>query len=251
VLDPYDPGVITSAGNARLKLVRRLQTRRGRDRLGLFACEGEDVVAAALDAGIEPVEALVDAARPALEGQLAGAEVVEPKLLAEVSGLGHPPRVVAVFRTADLPRLDPKGPPPVVLALWRVADPGNLGTLVRTADALGPAAVCLSAGCADPVSPKAVRASMGALFRVPLGAFEDAPRPRIGLLPGAPTPLHALELGERAVFVLGAEREGLPPDVAATCDALAAIPQAGGAESLNVATAGAIALYEWGRRQAI
>jgi TrmH family RNA methyltransferase len=241
--------VITSPGNARLKLIRRLQTRRGRDRLGLFACEGEDIVEAALDAGLKPVEALVDAARPVLGGRLA-AESVEPRLLAELSELGHPPRIIAVFRKADLPRLDPDAAPPVGLALWRIADPGNLGTLVRTADALGPAFVCLSAGCADPVSPKAVRASMGALFRVPIGAFDDAPGPRIGLVPGAPTPLHALGLGERATFVLGAEREGLPRDTVARCDALAEIPQAGGAESLNVAAAGAIALYEWRRRGA-
>ncbi|MDQ3867905.1 MAG: RNA methyltransferase, partial [Actinomycetota bacterium] len=127
--------MITSASNPRLKLVRRLESRRQRERLGLFACEGEDLVAAALDAGLEPVEALVDGERPVLLERLPRHELVSPPLLPEVASLAHPPRVVALFRTADLPR----GPlPPVGLALWRVGDPGNVGTLVRAADALGP-----------------------------------------------------------------------------------------------------------------
>lgn len=240
--------MITSAANARLKLLRRLRSRRTRAQLGLFACEGEDLVEAGLAAGLEPVELLVDAERPPRGRDLPAGEPVEPRLLAAVCDLAHPPRVVAVFRTADLPRLDLTAAPPVGLALWRVADPGNLGALVRTADALGPAFVCLSAGCADPTGPKAVRASMGAIFRVPLGPFGDAPGPRIALLPTRGEALWRLALGDRATFVLGAEREGLPMDVTAACDLVATIPTAEAAESLNVATAGAIALYEWRRR---
>ncbi len=239
--------MITSAANPRLKLVRRLSSRRQRERLGLFVCEGEDLVAAALDAGISPVEALVDAERPAaLEGL--HAEEVESRLLAEVSSLGHPPRVVAVFRRADLPRLEGSAAPPVGVALWRVVDPGNIGTLLRTSDGLGPAFLALS-GCADPTSPKALRASAGAIFRVPTGPFEAAPRPRIALVPRAGTPLSQLELGARATFLLGAEREGLPDDVVSQADEAASIPLADGAESLNVAVAGALALYEWRRRK--
>jgi RNA methyltransferase, TrmH family len=237
--------VITSASNPRLKLVRKLSARRQRDKLGLFACEGEDLVAAGLDAGLEPVEALVDAERPALVDRLPRAELVAPELMAELSGLAHPARVIAVFRRADLPRgLEP----PVGLALWHVGDPGNVGTLVRSADALGPAFIALSPGCADPTSPKALRASMGAVFRVPQASFDEASGPRIGLLPRGGRPLAEFALAERATFVLGAEREGLPEDVAASCDDLASIPLAGGAESLNVAVAGAIALYEFSRR---
>lgn len=237
--------MITSASNPRLKLVRKLASGRQRAKLGLFRCEGEDLVVAGLAAGLVPVEALVDAERPVTLDGLSGAEEVEPGLLAELSALAHPPRVVAVFRTADLPRnLDA----PVGLALWHVGDPGNVGTLVRTADALGPAFVALSAGCADPTSPKALRASMGAIFRVPLGRFDDAPRPRVGLVPRGGTPLAEVELGERATFVLGAERDGLPAAVADSCDTLASIPLAEAAESLNVAAAGAIALYERRRR---
>jgi TrmH family RNA methyltransferase len=240
--------VITSAGNPRLKLLRRLHARRARERLGLFSCEGEDLVAAGLEAGLAPLEVLVDAARPP-DLPVAG-EPVEPTLLAEVCELAHPPRVVAVFRRDDLPRLDPAAAPPAGLALWRVADPGNVGTLLRAADALGPAFVALSPGCADPTGPKAARASMGALFRVPIGSFEEAPGPRVALVPAGGEPLGELMLGERATFVLGAEREGLPPDVRSACEAVATIPQRPGAESLNVAMAGTVALYEWRRHRA-
>jgi TrmH family RNA methyltransferase len=239
--------VITSAANPRLKLVRKLESRRQREKLGLFAVEGEDLVEAGLDAGLEPVEALVDAERPALLDRLPRAETVAPELLASVSGLPHPARVVAVFRRADLPREAESRP--AALALWRVADPGNLGTLVRVADALGPAAVGLSAGCADPTGPKALRASAGAVFRVPIAAFDELPAPWIGLVPAGGVPLPGLDLPERATFVLGAEREGIPEDVLARCASVATIPQAAQAESLNVAVAGAIALYEWRRRR--
>ena len=222
--------MITSADNKTLKLVRRLASARQRDKLGLFVCEGEDLVDAARAAGVEPVELLV------------AGENVEPRLLADISTLGHPPRVIGIFRREDLPRRDP---PPVGLALWRVGDPGNLGTLIRTADALGPAFVALSDDCSDPTGPKAVRASMGALFRVALLPFDDAPRPWVALVPrdGA-----ALADVSGATFVLGAEREGLAADVLERCDERATIPLADGAESLNVAAAGAIALYEHARR---
>jgi TrmH family RNA methyltransferase len=239
-------GVITSASNPRLKLVRKLASGRQRAKLGLFACEGEDLVAAGLTSGIRPVEVLMDAERPVVVEGLEAAEEVEPGLLAELSSLAHPPRIVAVFRRADLPR-DLEAP--TGLALWHVGDPGNVGTLVRTADALGPCFVALSEGCADPTSPKALRASMGAIFRVPTGSFDDAPRPWIGLVPRGGKALAGTELGERGTFVLGAEREGLPGDVASSCDVLVSIPLAEGAESLNVAAAGAIALYERARRR--
>jgi TrmH family RNA methyltransferase len=241
--------VITSTTNPRLRLVRRLHARAQRSRLGLFVCEGEDLVASALDAGLEPVEVLVDAERPALAQRLPAAEPVEPRLLASVSELAHPPRVIAVFRTADLPRLDPAGAPAVGLALWRVGDPGNVGTLVRSADALGPAFVCLSTGCADAASPKALRASMGAAFRVPLGAYDEAPRPRLALVPRGGSPLPEAELPERVTYVLGSEREGLPAEVVDSCDGAVTIPGEPTAESLNVGAAGAIALYEWRRRR--
>jgi RNA methyltransferase, TrmH family len=223
--------VITSRDNEKLKLVRKLASRRWRDKLGLFVCEGEDLVDAAREAGIEPVELLV------------AGETVEERLLADVSTLAHPPRVIGIYRRADLPL----GFRDRVVALWHVADPGNVGTLLRAADAFG-ASVALSPGCADPTGPKALRASAGAVFRVPTGSFEDAPRPRIGLVPHGGVPLPEVELSSPVTLVLGAEREGLPDEVRSACAALATIPQEDSAESLNVAMAGAVALYELARR---
>jgi TrmH family RNA methyltransferase len=222
--------VITSRDNERLKLVRKLHDRRWRDKLGLFAVEGEDVLEAGLAAGLEPADVLV-----------AGDDVA-PELLAEVSTLGHPPRVVAVFRRDDLPR----GTRTLTLALWRVGDPGNVGTLLRAADAFG-AGVALSEGCADPTGPKAVRASMGSLFRVPLSEFDEPAGRRVALVPSGGTPLPDLDSHGEVVLVLGAERDGLPPEVLERCDERVSIPQPGGGDSLNVAMAGAIALYELAR----
>jgi TrmH family RNA methyltransferase len=223
--------MITSGANPRLRLVRRLASRSQREREGLFVAEGEDLVDAAREAGIEPVDLLV------------AGETIAPELLAEVSSLAHPPRVLGIYRRDGLPR----GTRPLALALWRVSDPGNVGTLMRSADAFD-ASVALSPGSADPTGPKALRASAGAIFRVPTAPFEDAGRPRIGLVARGGTPLAELDLGEAATFVLGAEREGLPDELLRDCDALATIPQAERAESLNVAVAGAIALYEHRRR---
>ena len=219
--------MISSRDNDKLKLVRNLHDRRWRDKLGLFAVEGEDLVADDID----PVELLI------------AGENIEPSLLAEVSTLAHPPRVIAVYRRDDLPH----GTRPVTLALWRVGDPGNVGTLLRAADAFG-AGVALSEGCADPTGPKAVRASMGSLFRVPLSGLDEPQGRRVALVPNGGIPLPELDSGGDVVLVLGSEREGLPADVLERCDDRASIPQPGGGESLNVAMAGAIALYELARR---
>jgi RNA methyltransferase, TrmH family len=177
---------------------------------------------------------------------LVAGEDVEPALLAEISELAHPPRVIGVYRREDLPRERRAA----TLALWHVADPGNVGTLIRTADAFG-AAIALSSGCADPTGPKALRASMGSIFRVPIGEFDGAAGRRIALVPGRGEPLADVDLSGDVVFVLGAEREGLPEDVVARCDVTATIPLATGAESLNVAMAGTIALYELARRTSV
>jgi RNA methyltransferase, TrmH family len=222
--------MITSASNERLKLLRKLHERRWRDKLGLFAVEGEDLVEAGVAAGFQPADILV------------AGETVEPALLADVSTLGHPPRVVAIFRRDDLPR----GHRDVTLALWRVGDPGNVGTLFRAADAFG-AGLALSTGCADPTSPKAVRASAGAIFRVPLCGFDEAEGMRVALVPRGGAPLADAELPRAVVFLLGAEREGLPGEFVAQSHKVT-IEQPGAAESLNVAMAGTIALYEASRR---
>jgi TrmH family RNA methyltransferase len=219
--------VITSRDNEKLRLVRKLHERRWRDKLGLFVCEGEDLVVAAT---AEPVELLV------------AGENVEPALLADVSSAAHPPRVVGVFRRADLPTAEQR---PVVLALWQLSDPGNVGTLIRTADAFG-AAVALSEGCADPTGPKALRATAGAIWRVPLLPFpaSGASHKRVALVAHGGAALPEVDLAGDVTFLLGAEREGLPDAVERDVEATIPI----GSESLNVAAAGAVALYEW-RRQ--
>jgi len=161
-----------------------------------------------------------------------------------VSTLAHAPRVIGVYRREDLPR----GTREVTLALWHVADPGNVGTLLRAASAFE-AGVALSSGCADPTSPKALRASMGALFAVPLADFDEPGGRRIALVPHGGTPLTEFDLAGDVVFVLGAERDGLPFEILDQCEIHASIPHSGSAESLNVAMAGTIALYERARRE--
>src|SRR4051794_35926076 len=214
--------MIESKDNERLKLVRKLHDRRWRDKLGLFIVEGEDAVAAAT---ADPVDLL------------RAGEDVDPKLLADVASAPHPPRVLAVYRRADLPAWEER---PATLALWQLSDPGNVGTLIRTADAFG-AAVALSPGCADPTSPKALRATAGSIWRVPLGTWDDLAGIRVALVAHGGEELASVDFGDRVTFLLGAEREGLPAEVER--DGEARIPIAG-AESLNVAAAGAIALYE-------
>lgn len=224
--------MITSSANPKLKLVRRLlESRRQREKEGLFVCEGEDLVEAADAAGVEPVELL------------RADEDVEAPLLASVSTLAHPPRVLGIYSRSALPR----GTASRCLALWHVADPGNVGTLLRSAEAFA-ASVALSPGCADVTNPRVVRASMGSIFRVPTARFDNAPRPWIALAAHGGTPLAELPPAEPVSFVLGAEREGLPDDVLRRCEAVATIPLAGDAESLNVAMAGTVALYELQRR---
>jgi len=192
--------------------------------------ESEDLVEAAAGAGIEPVELLV-----------AGEDVL-PELLAEVSTLGHAPRVIGVYRRADLP----VGERDVVLALWKISDPGNVGTLLRTADAFA-AAVSLSPECADPTAPRALRASAGAVFRVPLCDWDALPERKIALVAHGGDPLAEAPLGPPLALLLGSEREGLPASLVTGCHkATIALP--GEAESLNVAAAGAIVLYELARR---
>jgi TrmH family RNA methyltransferase len=222
--------MITSRDNETLKLVRKLLgQRKHRDETGLFAVEGEDLVDAAAAAGVEPIHLLI-----------AGGTIDEA-LLADVSTLPHPARAIGVYRRADLSTELRQ----TCLGLWQLVDPGNVGTLIRTADAFG-ASVALSVGCADPTSPKALRASAGAIFRVPLVAWDALPGRRIALLAHGGAPLDAVDLGPPMTFLLGAERAGLPTEIVAeSIEATITLP--GAAESLNVAAAGAIALYQASR----
>ena len=186
--------MITSSSNPKLRLVHRLlESRRQREKEGLFVVEGEDLVQAADDAGIEPVELL------------RAGEDVEPELLAKVSTMAHPPRVMGIYRREDLPR----GVEPVSLALWHVADPGQPGhdpAHGRRVRRLGRS----FGGLRRSHGPKAVRASAGAVFRVPLAGFDEPEGTRVALVSHGGRPLAELEPGVPVTYVLGAEREGLP-----------------------------------------
>jgi TrmH family RNA methyltransferase len=230
--------MIESKDNEKLKLVRKLRERKHREREGLFATEGEDLLAAGFAARAEPRFVLVAAgAVPDLE--LGGFEPdeVEPELLASVSSLGSGTRAIAVWPLPE--RGLPQAP---CVYLDGVGDPGNVGTIIRTAHALLDATVALGPGCADPYGPKATRASMGSLFACPPAVapgVEATPGPRVALVAHGGEGLAAL--AGAGTVCLGAEREGLRPEVVAACDAGVTIPLHGGAESLNVAAAAAVA----------
>jgi TrmH family RNA methyltransferase len=231
---------ITSPNNETLKEVRKLAGRKWRDKLERFVAEGEDLVQAAADAGWEPVHKLV-AAGSGLEGI-----EVEPNLLGKVSALGSGTRVLGVYAQRWAP--EPAGP--LCLALWGVGDPGNVGTVLRSAHAFGASSVALAPGTADPYGPKAVRASMGAIFSVPVvrvRAPQQLPHRIVGLVAREGKALRELAPGP-LTLVVGAEREGLPPEVVSACDEVAHIPIA--TESLNAAMAATVALYEAAHRMA-
>ncbi|HEY3191823.1 MAG TPA: RNA methyltransferase [Solirubrobacterales bacterium] len=224
--------MITSPHNEKLKLIRRLGRRRSRERDGLFVGEGEDLLAAARSAGAQPVELLTAA------GEGLGGTEVEPALLGRFSNLGSGTRAIGVWRErwAD----EPVAP---CVYLHGVSDPGNVGTVIRTAQALVGGSVVLGPDCADPYGPHAVRASMGAVFAEPLlrATVEATPGPRAALVAHGGDRLEALE--GAATVCLGAEREGLPAQVLEASDVQVTIPLRDGAESLNVAAAAAIALH--------
>lgn len=227
---------ITSSHNDRLKEIRKLTRRVARARAGRFAAEGEDLVAAAAAAGWQPRE-LLAAAGSGLDG-----EPVEPRLLDEVSSLGSGTRQIGVYEARWGAPAGPR-----CVALWGVADPGNVGTVLRSALAFGASSVVLGPGCADPYGPKAVRASMGAVFAIALARAErvdELPGERIALVARAGDPL-AGPARDAVTIVVGAERAGLAGDVVAACDRVAHIPI--GSESLNAAMAATIALYELAR----
>jgi TrmH family RNA methyltransferase len=213
--------MITSPHNDKLKEVRRLQRKRS----SRFVAEGEDLLAAAAAAGWAPVYELH-----------AGIDV-EEALLHGVSSLGSGTRALGVFEQRWSAPLGP-----LCVGLWGVRDPGNVGTVVRGALAFGAASVALGPDCADPFSPKAVRASMGAIFSVPVArvrSVAELPAPRIALEARGGDVLRGPRAG---TLLVGAEREGLPGEVLDACDAVAHVPIAG--ESLNAAMAATVALYE-------
>ena len=234
--------MIDSPNNRQLKELRKLRTAHGRAKSGSpprFVAEGEDLTAAAQSARWEPVERFV-AAGIGLEGT-----EVEPELLACASSLGSGTRVLAVYEQRWSV---PAGP--LCVYLHGVGDPGNVGAILRSAQAFGAGSVVLGPGSADPFGPKAVRASMGAVFTMPMARVREAeperllaglPGRTIALAAGIGAPLAGPLEGE-ATILIGAEREGLPPELLAAAAETCQIPI--GTESLNAAMAATVALYE-------
>ena len=227
---------ITSSHNQHLREIRKLRMRRRwRERSGRFVAEGEDLLAAADRAGWEAVE------RYCAAGSGLGGVEVEPELLSSASGIASGTRALAVFR--EQWAAEPAGP--LCVYLHGVHDPGNVGAVLRAAEAFGAASVALGPGSADPFSPKAVRASMGAVFAVPLAkaAHIDAlPGAKIALVPGRGRPLRELDGAPAATLLVGSEREGLSEAIIDQADHTAQIPIH--SNSLNAAMAATIALYE-------
>jgi len=218
--------------------------RRARERSARFVAEGEDLLAAADAAGWQPLERYCAAG-----SGLAGVEV-EPKVLSSASGLASGTRALGVYeeRWADRPR------GPLCVFLHGIHDPGNVGAVLRSAEAFGASCVALGPGSADPFSPKAVRASMGAVFGVPLARatrIDELPGLKIALVAGAGTELWqvtermARSNAKDHAILIGSEREGLPQEVVEQADVTAHI--AIKSHSLNAAMAATIALYELNR----
>jgi TrmH family RNA methyltransferase len=222
--------MIRSADNDKLKTIRKLRQKSWREKLGLFVAEGEDLVEAAERAGWEPRYLL-----------RAGVDV-EPDLLAGASALGSGSRVIGVYEERWS---EPGGS----LSVWlgAVEDPGNVGTIVRSVRAFADGPAVLGPGCADPFSPKAVRASMGAIFERPpaRAGLEELPGRLLGLSAHARRPLREAELAAPLVLCLGSERAGLPPELE---EEAVRIDVRG--DSLNVAMAATVALYEAANRMA-
>ena len=214
--------MITSADNDKLKTIRKLQQKRWRTKLGLFSAEGEDLV------GPDPVFLL------------RAGEDVEPELLDAVSTLGSGTRVIGVYEQRWA---EPAGD--VLVYLHGVEDPGNVGTIIRSAHALADATVVLGPGSADPYSPKAVRASMGSIFSRPpaRATIDDLGGQRIALDANADRELRDTKLTAPVVLVLGSERGALPEGVDAVRISVRG-------DSLNVAMAATVALYETALRMA-
>ncbi len=252
--------MITSKDNDKLKLVRKLADRKHREREGLFVTEGEDLLKAGRDAGHEPAALLTR------EGEGLGGEEVEAELLDAVASLGSGTRAIALWALpliekpaaeAEHPRHSGQRGEPgstdategtLCVYLHGVGDPGNVGSIIRSTGALADAWVALGPDCADPFGPKAVRASMGGIFTVPVSrcGFDETPVPRVALVAHGGDRQPAA--GSRTIC-LGAERDGLPQDIVDATDATWTIPiRRDAVESLGVAAAAAIALSRIGSR---
>jgi TrmH family RNA methyltransferase len=256
---------VTSLANPLVKDIRALALKKFRDREGAFVAEGLKLVIDALDQGWS-IRTLVFAkagrGNPTVEKVAArtvasGATVLEvsEKVLGAITRRDNPQMVIGAFSQQFVPlaSIKPAGED-VWVALDRVRDPGNLGTIVRTIDAAGARGVILVGDCTDPFSLETVRATMGSIFSVPVAkasveAFLAWRRDFPGLVAGThlkgAVDYRSVDFSGRPVLLLmGNEQQGLPDDLAAACDRLLRIPQAGRADSLNLAVATGVMLFE-------
>lgn len=256
---------ITSLANDRVKLIRSLEMRKARRDTGLFVAEGASVLIAAREQGWKP-RILVHGAE-AREGRAprdlidwalaAGAEVLEvtQAILEKLAAKENPQNVMGVFdqRWAELPDLGSLDNGALWVALDEIRDPGNLGTIIRTVDAVGAAGVVLIGNCCDPYAREAVRATMGSLFAVPIVKVERAAfvswasgwvGDRVGTRLDATADFRNGDYAGPTLLVMGREGPGLSDEVGAVCNRLVKIPMAGQLDSLNLAVATALMLYE-------
>jgi len=242
---------ITSLQNPKIKLARSLERRKAREETGLYLVEGSKLLAEAMANGHMPATIFATATwwerRAWIDTECF---TVPDHLLKAIATTESPDPVVALF-PLPAPGLPTLGADALVAIAHQLQDPGNLGTLVRAADAAGAAAVFVTGGTADPWSPKAVRAMMGSNFHIPvvraeLPAFKAA-YPALPLyalsLTGA-TSLYAHDYRQGAAFLIGNEGQGLDEAAQALADQRVLIPIPGKAESLNAAMAATICLYE-------
>jgi TrmH family RNA methyltransferase len=237
---------VTSPQNPTIKLIRSLAEKKHRQEHGLFVAEGEKVLNRARQEGWEPIYLLAtSSAEPWGKAALLR---VDEKIMASISAQNNPPAQIGVFRQR-WGEVRPKG---TWVALEDMRDPGNLGTIIRTADAAGASGVILAGQSCDPYAQDCVRATMGSIFAMPLVKLDQ--KPFLDLIrqwPGESvgTQMRAVESYRRAyrtpaLLVMGSEGKGLSPEAAAACSSLVSIPMTGGAESLNVAIATGLMLFE-------
>ena len=261
--------LVSSARNPALRLAIALQTKKVRRERRLLVAEGEDLIDAALARGVRPVALLVDDERvpdddPRLAATAGLAERyrVPASLMAKASGLAAAPRLLAILPQPPVRSFrDVAFPPSLGVYLAGVADPGNVGTLVRSAAALGADWLALGPGSADAFHPRAVRAAMGATFALPLlegvAPADLATRDGfdvVGAVAHDGPPPWEVDLTRPLVLALGGERSGLGTvleELSAGRPVLTTtIPQTAGSDSLNVAAAGAVLMAEAGRQRA-
>lgn len=245
--------LIESTRNETVKRARALASSKGRREQGLHLIEGETLAREAVASGVRLREAFVEQGRedmvPLLEGAGARVYIVTRPVLESVCTTETPQGVCATAVTPETapPAAYPEG---LVVALDRLSDPGNLGTILRTADAMGAAGLLLGEGSADPFAPKPVRASMGSVYHLPLWQgplMQELPRLKeqgflllCGHLAGDE---RWPEVGSRCALVIGNESRGVSDEVSELCHKVR-LPMRGRAESLNAAVAAGIFLYE-------